>query len=666
MDKDIESQIKNYNENSVSHVEGLQHMFINASMYLGSVANPQHTAEEAIMNAIDEVSIGVAKNIWVTYHDDGSISVKDDGRGMPPMYSKKFKMPTARALLTIPETGKSFENNNAGSSQHGIGMKATTATSDWLEVKIWRDGTVYFDKYELQGNKPGIPVYDLVKNDRKEISLPYKKALKNDIEHGTEVRWLPSDKVWDSISFDWDDLKELLHQLAYLNKGLSVHLTNEFDDEEITYSENNGLESYIEALAKNNEGTPITPAFSFSGVFDTKEKLVNKLTNEQTELVISADVSLIWTNGTLSKEYLFTNNVPNPLGGTPIKGFKNGIARLINKYAKDLGMAKDTIERRDIMPGLFVVINMTHPAPQFDGQTKKSITSSNAVGALNTITYNDAQLTFDRSVDSIKNVIKQAMERADKRKKEETSKINLKSKEITTRLSKKISPAKKTGMDSELFIVEGDSAAGTLISERDTDFQAIMPIRGKIINTYKASIDKSLANVELSTIFAALGAGIGKTFNESNLNYGKIMIATDMDPDGAQIADLLLTVMAKFAPDLILNGHVYRVLSPLFVNTLKNKTEHYTYTQAEQDAYLKAKNHSVVVDVARNKGLGELEPEQVQQTMINPETRKVIQYKIGDIEEAFNVIERFMGTDSSQRREIFFNEDLYQNIEAEE
>lgn len=654
MNKDINQKIHAYDASSVDQLEPLKHMFYKTSMYLGSVENPQHTAEEAIMNSLDEVLLGVATEIWVTYHDDGSLSVKDNGRGMPPLYDKKFKMPVVRALLTLPNTGKAFGSTSPGSSQNGIGMKATTATSDWLEVNVYRDGYKYYDRYELIDDQPGVPVVKLNNNE-----LPKEKIKANDIEHGTEVRWLPSTRVWDSIKFDWKGLKELLHQLTYLNSGLTVHLLNEKNDDNVTYYEEGGIASYIKQIKKDMSVTEITPIFSFKGTYNTGKKIINAVTKKEDDFIINANIALCWSDNSVTKQLLFTNNVPNPLGGTPIKGFNAGIARLINKYAKELNLTKDTIEQRDILPGLILIIDMADPAPKFDGQTKKIITSVDAKNALNSIVFNQAQLQFDRSIETIKNVIKLALQRAELRKKEESSKVNLKSKQVLKTVSEKLSASKKHGIDSEMFIVEGDSAAGTLIRERDTNYQAIMAIRGKIINTYKATLDKSMANVELAVIFAALGAGIGNDFDITKCNYGKIIIATDMDPDGAQIADLLLTVIAKFAPDLIRQGYVYRAISPLFVNTLKNKKEIYTYSEKEQEALLKTPKRAQIVDIARNKGLGELEPEQVATTLIDPSSRRLLKYEFNDEAEAYDTIELFMGKDSNKRKEIFFDSKLY-------
>lgn len=652
MTKDISDKIKAYDSNSVDHLEPLKHIRTKPTMYLGSVSiNPNHLFEEALMNSIDEYSVGVADHITIRIHTDGSLEVTDNGRGMPPLYSSKFKMPVVRALLTTTNTGKAFASNDATTSQNGVGMKAAVATSDWLEVTVWRDGYEYFDRYETIDGEPGIPVVKLEKNKE----LPKKKNT-GKIAHGTRVRFLPSKEVWAHTKFDYDKIKSLAKDLSYLHPDLTLTVINDNLDETIDYHQSGGTKQYIEDYAKATNLDLITPVFEFDSTYDTGEKFASK-----EPVLLTAHVTFAWASGNNTKSVLFTNNVPNPLGGTPVKGFYAGIARLINKYAKDFSLSKDTLEQRDIVPGLILVISMTDPNPQFDGQTKKEITSANAKNGLNTMTFNSAQLPMDRSIEQVKEVIKNAVKRAAERKKSDESNVNLKSKEILSKVNKKLKQARKLGDGSELFIVEGDSAAGTLVNERDTTFQAVMPLRGKVLNTYKATLAKSMANVELSTIFATLGTGVGKDFDISKANYSKIIIATDADPDGSQISDLILTAFIKFTPELVKKGYIYRAMSPLYVNILKNGKEVYSYTEQDQTDFMKKHKQSEIDSVSRNKGLGELSNKEVHDTLINPETRKLLQLHLTEDNEtdAYNYLEVFMGTDTSSRKEIFADQGKY-------
>ena len=649
--KEIENAIKSYNGNAVSTLDPLVHIRQKPTMYLGSVAgNPNHLFEEALMNSLDEYADGVADHITVHLYRDGSLAVGDNGRGMPPEYEEKFKMPVMRALLTKVNTGKAFNSTMPGTSQNGVGMKAALATSDWLQVKTWRNGYEYFDEYETIDEKPGIPKVKLIKDKNGDPQLP-KKKCKKDL-HGTTIRFKPSANIWGDPDFKYAAIKTLCHELAYLHSNLTIELINDITSEHEVLHEAGGTKQYLQDLVKENDSKLITPIFQFNGNYESSDKAGKH------KFLISADITLAWTNSSNTKDVLFTNNVPNPAGGTPISGLHAGLTRLINKYNKDLDIVKSSLEQRDVLPGLMAIVVMTHPNPEFDGQTKKEITSADAKNALNTITFNSAQLAFDRSVDQIKQVIKLAYERLKERQRAANETFNLKDKNITKNVSKKLRQCRKLGADAELFIVEGDSAAGPLVSQRDPNYQAIMPLRGKIINTYKNTLAKSMSNMEIATIFAAIGTGVNKDFDISKLNYGKIIIATDADPDGAHISDLILTAFMTFTPDLIRTGHVYRALSPLYVNTLKNKKIKYTYTEDEQTAWKKTKEGKMLVSAARKKGLGELTKPQVSETLMEPGTRILVNFKLDDDNEAAseNMLDVFMGKNAAERKDIFYNE----------
>lgn len=660
MTKSIDELINDYNADSIQTKEPLVHIRMRPSMYVGSVSGtPNHLFEETLMNAMDEYGIGVATEIKVRIRDDHSLEVTDDGRGIPPMYDKKSGMPVARKALTTINTGKSFNSKTPGSSRHGVGMKAVLATSDWMTVKIWRNDREYHDGFETLDGKPGIPTVTLKKGD----DLPSIKRPAGTPEHGTQIAFKPSADVWKHPNFDWERIKKLCDDLSYIHDDLKFTLINDVTGEEITYYNRGGVKQFIQNIVSDTPNMKlITPVYQVNGAFDAENNVgVKKETNH-----IEAEVYFAWSNETSNKNFLFTNNVPNPDGGTPVSGFNNAITRLINKYAKDLNLSKDTINQRDITPGLISFIVMTHPDPDFDGQTKHSVSSDDAKRALSSIVYNNGQLQFDRSIDSVRDIIKLALQRYKDRKKEEDDKVNLKTKEIRKIVNKKLEPSKKTGMNSELFIVEGDSAAGTLTDQRDTNYQAVMPVKGKVLNTYKASASKTMGNSELATIFAAIGTGLGSDFDIKKANYSKIIIATDSDSDGGHISSLLITAFIKFVPELVREGYIYKALSPLYVNVMKSgrgrkAKEVYTYTEGEQKEFL-SKNKGRVSDIQRNKGLGELTPEQVSSTLIEGDTRVLQQLVLDDDNEtnAYNYLDIFMGTSSESRKEFFAQTSIYE------
>lgn len=652
MNKNKAELINSYSDKEIAHVEPLMHVFLKPSMYLGSVDTPQHTLEEAVMNSIDEVRIGVAEKIKVTLHKDHSISVLDDGRGIPAEYSEKFCEPTLRAVFTKINTGKALAGNGSGSSQHGVGMKAVVATSEWFEVKSYRDGKVFFDRYEFSDGEPGVPIVKLIKGK----NLPFEEREKNDPEHGTLVRWMPNGKVFDTPKFNKKLVKQFLKSLCYVVPEVQIELYDEESKKSIIFYEPNGLKQLVEDLAKKDNLNLITPVYSF------ENNAIVKVSGE--EIMISAKISFAWSDSPGRQSALFTNNVPNPLLGTPVLGAGVGFSRLLNRYASELGLSKSTIKSRDLIPGLVLAISLEHPKPKFNGQSKKEITSEEAYGGLNQIVYNGGQLVIDRDVDSIIPVIKQALKRLAERKKEDESSFNFKDKANKLSTNKKISNCRITGpgKGSEIFLVEGDSAGGSIRNQKDSTFQAMIPFRGKVLNTYKSSVSKALANSEIGAFFTAVGTGILDDVDLNKRNYDRIIIATDQDPDGAAISNLIISSILRFAPDLIRGGFVYRVLTPLFVNRLKSGKLVYTYSNKEQKEF-NSKSKKSIVSIQRNKGLGELSEEEVYETIINTESRRLIQLVLPedpDLEEsAFELVDKMMGKETEERKKLFYDPNLY-------
>lgn len=658
--------INSYDDSQIEILEGLDHILKKPSMYLGGLETPQHTLEEAIMNSVDEFKVGVATRLDITLHKDKSISVQDDGRGIPPQYSEKFKMPTARGLLTVPNSGKGLVGASSQfSSQHGIGMKATVATADWVKVNIWRNGTEWTDSYALVKGKPGIPTTKLTKSGE----LPSGPAPKGSPDHGTRIQWLPNKEVFDSLDIKIKDLLPLIEAQSYLNGGMVFTVSLESKDKVYEFHNPGGLSDLIHKMANSADSNLITPVYQFTQSYDLGRPVRNE-DGELVPLVASARIAFAWINSTTHQAMLYTNNVPNPLGGTPVSGASAGIAKLINNYAKDLGLSKETLEQRDILPGLIMIIDLTLPNPQFDGQTKKKVLNKDAVAALTKMVTTGAPLLFDRNIEPIRDVIKMAIKRAAARKKAEDEKINVKKSDAQKALSRKLEPCRKlgAGKGSELIIVEGDSAGGDVTDERDPDTQAVLPVRGKTLNAWKASHSKVMSNEELLTLFSALGTGVGREFNLSKRNYDKIIIAADQDPDGSHIACLIISAILRYAPDLIVGGHVYRVLTPLFVNEFKgNAAPVYTYSNREQEAFLKTAKGKKVYKTKRNKGLGEVGGDMIRETVIDRAKRKLVRYQLKDevMGDAIDLVDDFMGGDAAARKAIFFNPDIYELVDAE-
>ena len=654
--------IEAYDDSQVEIYEGLKHILKRPSMYLGSLDTPQHTLEEALMNSLDEVKLGVANEINIVLHKDHSISIRDNGRGIPPQHSDKFGMPTARALLTVPNTGKGLAGAvSTSSSQNGIGMKATVATAEWMDVKIWRNGTEWTDRYELKGKEPGVPVVKL-----KGRELPSTKAPKDAPEHGTYLHWMPNSNVFDSLDVRVKDIVSLCEFQTYLNPGLKITVEHETKKTVHELQNPGGLPSLIGKLAETSDSKLITPVYQFPAAFDTGVRVRND-EGEDEPVVITATVAYAWSDAPSHQTMLYTNNVPNPNGGTPIRGSFAGVSKLINKYAKELSMSKATIEQRDILPGLILVLDITHPNPQFEGQTKKEVTSKDAMNALSTMVVSGSELLYDRNIEPIKAVIKAALARAAARKKEEESKVAVSKSEANKALSKKLEPARNTGAGSgaQLFIVEGDSAGGTVIEERDVDSQAVIPLRGKILNTWKASPAKAMSNAEIVAMVTAMGTGVGDDFDIEKRNYDKIIITSDQDPDGSHISCLILTAILKYMPQLLVEGYVYRVMTPLYVNSFKSKPPRYTYSNREQEAFLKTREGKAVTKIKRNKGIGEVSADLVHETIINKSTRRLLRYRIKEefMDDALAIVDSLMGDESAPRKAIFFNPDIYELVE---
>lgn len=623
--------MKDYNAGSITVLEGLEAVRVRPGMYIGGVGvkGLNHLIYEIMDNSIDEHLAGYCKNIWVTLNADGSCTVKDDGRGIPvEMHQKGIS--AERVVLSTLHAGGKFDNESYKTSGglHGVGSSVVNALSNFLDIKVYRDGYIHHDRYEK-----GVPVIDL-----KNGLLP---TIGKTRETGTEITFLPDDTIFEVTRFRADWLKSRMHESAYLNPGLILHFINnrENEHEEKTYHEPEGIVAYVKELNKGKE--VMHAPISYKGVCDN----------------IEVEAAIQFVDAFEENILGFCNNIFTQEGGTHIAGFKTKFTGLVNTYARELGILKDkdsNFTGADTRNGMTAIVSIKHPNPMFEGQTKTKLASADATRAVLTVTGDELTRYFDRNVDVIKAIISCAEKSAKIRKAEERAKTNMltKSKFSFESNGKLANCESKDPSKCEIFIVEGDSAGGSAKTARNRNFQAILPIRGKILNVEKASIDKVLANAEIKTMINTFGCGFsegyGNDFDISKLRYDKIILMTDADVDGSHIDTLLLTFLYRFMPELIYDGHVYIAMPPLFKVVPKKGEGIYLYDEKALEDY--RKKHKENFTLQRYKGLGEMDAEQLWETTLDPERRVLKKVEIEDARLASEVTELLMGSDVAPRR----------------
>ena len=623
--------MKDYNAGSITVLEGLEAVRVRPGMYIGGVGvkGLNHLIYEIMDNSIDEHLAGYCKNIWVTLNADGSCSVKDDGRGIPVEMHKKG-ISAERVVLSTLHAGGKFDNESYKTSGglHGVGSSVVNALSNFLDIKVYRDGYIHHDRYEK-----GVPVIEL-----KNGLLP---TIGKTRETGTEITFLPDDTIFEVTRFRADWLKSRMHESAYLNPGLILHFINnrENEHEEKTYHEPEGIVAYVKELNKGKE--VMHAPISYKGVCDN----------------IEVEAAIQFVDAFEENILGFCNNIFTQEGGTHIAGFKTKFTGLVNTYARELGILKDkdsNFTGADTRNGMTAIVSIKHPNPMFEGQTKTKLASADATRAVLTVTGDELTRYFDRNVDVIKAIISCAEKSAKIRKAEERAKTNMltKSKFSFESNGKLANCESKDPSKCEIFIVEGDSAGGSAKTARNRNFQAILPIRGKILNVEKASIDKVLANAEIKTMINTFGCGFsegyGNDFDISKLRYDKIILMTDADVDGSHIDTLLLTFLYRFMPELIYDGHVYIAMPPLFKVVPKKGEGIYLYDEKALEDY--RKKHKENFTLQRYKGLGEMDAEQLWETTLDPERRVLKKVEIEDARLASEVTELLMGSDVAPRR----------------
>ena len=634
-----------YNADSITVLEGLEAVRKRPGMYIGGVGTKglNHLIYEIVDNAVDEHLAGFCSTIWVTLEADGSCTIKDSGRGIPVEMHKKG-VSAERVVLSTLHAGGKFDNEayKTSGGLHGVGSSVVNALSAHMDVKIYKNGFIHHDAYER-----GIPTVELENG-----LLP---VLGKTRQTGTEINFLPDDEIFEKTRFKADWLKSRLHETAYLNPGLTIYYKNARDNEkeEITYHEPEGIIAYVKEL---NRGKTVI----HEPVYFKKE--IDK---------IEVEVAFQFVDAFEENILGFCNNIFTQEGGTHLVGFKTRFTQLINSYARELGILKEkdpNFTGADTRNGMTAIVAVKHPDPIFEGQTKTKLASADATKAVFTISGDLLQHYFDRNLETLKAIIGCAEKSAKIRKAEEKAKTNMltKSKFSFDSNGKLANCESRDAELCEIFIVEGDSAGGSAKTARNRKYQAILPIRGKILNVEKASMDKVLANAEIKTMINTFGCGFsegyGNDFDITKLKYNKIILMTDADVDGSHIDTLLLTFLYRFMPELIYNGHVYIAMPPLYKVIPSRGQEMYLYDDKELERY--RKSHTGDFRLQRYKGLGEMDPEQLWETTLDPERRVLKRVEIEDARMASEVTEMLMGSEVPPRRQFIYDHANEAEIDA--
>lgn len=624
-----------YDASSISVLEGLEAVRKRPGMYIGSVSRKglNHLIYEIVDNAVDEHLAGYCSQIEVYLEKDGSATIEDNGRGIPVGMHEKG-MSAERLVFTTLHAGGKFDDTvyKTSGGLHGVGSSVVNALSTWLDVQVMLDGKIHHDRYER-----GVPVIDLENG-----LLPVIGRTK---QTGTRIQFQPDPEIFEKTRFSATELKSRLHETAYLNPKLTIHFEDRRGDEteSVVFCEPEGIIGFVREL--NQKSEPVCEPVYFCGEADG----------------IQVEVAFQYTNEFHENVLGFCNNIYNAEGGTHLTGFKTTFTNVMNTYARQIGILKEkdnNFTGADIRNGLTAIVSIKHPAPRFEGQTKTKLDNQDAVRAVGKVTGEEIVLYFDKNLEALKNILACAEKAAKIRKTEERAKTNLLTKQKYSFDSngKLANCESRDSSKCEIFIVEGDSAGGSAKTARDRNYQAILPIRGKILNVEKASIDKVLANAEIKTMINAFGCGFsegyGNDFDITKLRYDKIVIMADADVDGAHISTLLLTLFYRFMPELIYEGHVYIAMPPLYKVIPAKGKEQYLYDDKALEKY--RRTHKGAFTLQRYKGLGEMDADQLWETTLNPQTRMMQRVEIEDARIASSVTQMLMGTEVPPRKAFIY------------
>ena len=641
--------MSNYSGSDIVVLEGLEAVRKRPGMYIGSTGTRglHHMIWEILDNGIDEHLAGFCDELHLTLLKDGGVVVEDNGRGVPVDLHPAKKIPTVRVVYTILHAGGKFNSNvyKVSGGLHGVGASVVNALSSRLVVEVHRDGNIYRDEYRDGGH----PVTKLEKG-----LLPVAgKCAKNNT--GTKVTFYPDDTIFETVEFKPETIRKKLKEIAYLNKNLKIVFRDENTGEEQVYLEEFGIQSYIRYI--NRE----------AAVLHDEVIYVEGKSGD-----IEVEVALQYTQNYGEQINAYCNRINVADGGTLVTGFKTALTRNMNQYARELNFLKNNEENfdgKDIRNGLVAIVSIKHPDPQFESQTKNKLGNTDAKTAVDEVFAQEAQRYLDKNVEVLKRILEnihksfKARTASDKARKSVMKQLL----DVDTK-SKLAACSSKKAEECEIYIVEGDSAGGTVKTARNRRTQAVLPLRGKILNVEKAPLEKILVNNEIKTMIAAFGCGIGENFDINKLRYDKIIILTDADVDGAHISTLLLTFFYRFMPELIYQGKVYRGLPPLYrvsyedmVKKKKQKVTEYLFNDFELEKFRKTGRK--ILDLQRYKGLGEMDDTQLWETTLDPDSRILAQVSISDTVEADEVTDILMGSSVPPRRQFIMEEARYANVD---
>lgn len=623
----MNSQQQTYDESQIQVLEGLEAVRKRPGMYIGSTSGKglHHLVWEVVDNSIDEALAGYCTAIQVIVHQDNSITVIDNGRGIPVGEHPKLKRSTLEVVMTVLHAGGKFggEGYKVSGGLHGVGISVVNALSERVVVRVKRDGHIYEQEY-----RRGVPQYDI-------------RIVGDTDETGTETLFKPDPEIFtETTEYDYETLVGRIRELAFLNKGIQISLTDERTGMSETFKYDGGIIEFVKYLNRTREPLHEQPIYV-----------------EGTRDYIQCEIAMQYNDGYTENIYSFANNINTHEGGTHESGFKSALTRIINDYARKMNIMKESesnLTGDDVREGLTAIISVKIPEPQFEGQTKTKLGNSEVRGIVESLLAEKLMEFMNENPSVARKVIDKSLQASRARE------AARKARELTRRKSalevsslpgKLADCSSKDASISELFIVEGDSAGGSAKSGRDRHFQAILPLRGKILNVEKARLDRILSNMEIRAIITALGTGIGDDFDLSKARYHKIVIMTDADVDGAHIRTLLLTFFYRYMRKLIEAGYVYIAQPPLY-KLERGKVIRYAQDEAERDAIIAEFGEGAKVNVSRYKGLGEMNAEQLWETTMDPNTRTMLQVRIEDGMKADLMFDTLMGDNVEPRREF--------------